>query len=596
MTSSRALPETSFCRRTQRKPAKMHACRTAYCPCCVYVPCSCVYVTSGTATYSSGMWGFFGNFVDATHDGRVHVVLAFLTTVVTMGYTFYAVVHVARRWHRDPIWMLLKTCSALLFMTFAYALARPVMQFVTQLTPQLTSDALWLARKSAVPVICFVGGVGTAAAWNQSNGATTRDRAHAMLLHPDSKSPGGLTIQVATLKDLTNLVTESMARPNDPQANAAMSTPCGDCGQANLSTLFNQWKQEILEELSRLLIPIATAVNGLPTSDYLATIAADLQNKVMGGGVRSERQMIAESPARHRPQRTPPGGSQKLSVEAHAAVCAPSELSPYEFSDSDGSLHENHTFVKTVHPRSNRGKKNKSAVPRNAGSPRPELDAELAGLSEAEMLAKLREREQRRREERKQPKFLTDEEKQMTMDELHRYWKVERQRRRNEREDLRVYDFQPLGQLTEEQKKLPRRDVERLIARRREEVWADTMRARGIEVLKCDTCYRLHTGDHSCIATRWRTDAQRHSAVPRGVVVTGTPQGVRVTTAPIIEEERLQKQLRTIQGMLEEIATKKKLTEAPEGQEEPSNGTTERDAMIDVGAGKEPEVPPAQCV
>lgn len=272
----------------------------------------------------------------------------------------------------------------------------------------------------------------------------------------------------------------------------------------------------------------------------------------------------------------------------------PAELSPYESSESDSSSYESTTFTKTVHPRFQRRRKAKPGIAQERAAPSKEnLEAELAGLTEQQMLEKLREREQRRREQARPPKFLTEEEKRMTMDELHCHWKVERQRRRNEREDLRAYDFQPLGDLTEEQKQLPRREVERIVARRREEVWANSMRARGVELFKCSTCYRLHTGDHTCIATRWRTEGQRNSAVPKGVVVTGTPQGVRITTTPIIEEERLIKQLHTIQEMLDGIAAKKRLanSETTDGKSAPGD---KAEQMADVdGAGADAA---AQCV
>ena len=190
-----------------------------------------------------------------------------------------------------------------------------------------------------------------------------------------------------------------------------------------------------------------------------------------------------------------------------------------------------------------------------------ELLTEFSQLSESQMLDRLRQRESERREAERLPDYLTEEEKAMTMDELFRKWKVERQRKRNEREALRIADFQPLGELTAEQKLLPRAQVARLINVRKNEVWAQAMREKGIQVLKCDVCSRLHTGQHQCLQTQWRMGNGRTDQMPRNIVLTQSSQGVRLRATPAMDEEHILKEYERLKALKEEVETRRKLVE-----------------------------------
>jgi hypothetical protein len=176
-------------------------------------------------------------------------------------------------------------------------------------------------------------------------------------------------------------------------------------------------------------------------------------------------------------------------------------------------------------------------------------------------LDKLREREAARKEAARPPAYLTDEEKQLTMDQLARKWKVERQRQQNLREELRAQDFAPLGSLTEEQKLLPRNDVRRIVMDRKSEVWAENMRARGFEVLRCATCQRLHLpGKHECFKTSWVTEATRNTPVQQTVIVSKTTQGVQVRRTPVIDEEQVLASFEKYRVMKEEIEARQRAT------------------------------------
>lgn len=189
------------------------------------------------------------------------------------------------------------------------------------------------------------------------------------------------------------------------------------------------------------------------------------------------------------------------------------------------------------------------------------LLGELAKLTEAQALDVLREREAAQRAARRPPEYLTDEEKQLTMDQLFRRWKVERQRERNEREQLRMTDFEPLGELTDEQKLLRRVDVKRLVNQRKSEVWAKAMRAKGITVHECAVCHHLHTGNHECLQTRWTTEGARNTGITKEVVLTRSAQGVAVRTTPVIDGERIEKGYQRYKVLREEAEARKKLME-----------------------------------
>jgi hypothetical protein len=156
---------------------------------------------------------------------------------------------------------------------------------------------------------------------------------------------------------------------------------------------------------------------------------------------------------------------------------------------------------------------------------------------------------------------LTEAEKMMTMDALHRAWKVERQRQNNEREALSRHDFEELGELTTEQKELPRAAVRKIIRQRKNEVWANAMKARGVPVFQCDVCYELTTGNHRCLATKWTTDNSKNSAISKGIVMTQGPGGIRLQTKAIIDQEKLNKEYEQLKTLREELEAKAKLVQ-----------------------------------
>ena len=220
-----------------------------------------------------------------------------------------------------------------------------------------------------------------------------------------------------------------------------------------------------------------------------------------------------------------------------------------------------------------------------------ELLNEMTNCSEAELLEKLRKREAERRLAERLPQFLTEEEKVLSMDQLFRKWKIERQRRQNEQEELRISDFEPLGELTEEQKLLPRNQVARLINLRKNEVWASAMRQKGVDVLKCDVCGRLHTGEHRCIQTPWRTEGLRNSPITKNIILTQSPQGVRLRAGAIIDEEQVMKEYERLRLLKEEVEARRRLVQP----NVPGLSTMDETPMTTTAVTTPPGPPVRQC-
>lgn len=115
---------------------------------------------------------------------------------------------------------------------------------------------------------------------------------------------------------------------------------------------------------------------------------------------------------------------------------------------------------------------------------------------------------QRRKDNRERAKFLSEEEKAMTLDALHRKFKLEDQQRRNEREELRRHDYEELGDLTEAEKELPKHEIRKIISRRREQCWRQRMIDSGRKLHQCQVCrkYILDDAQHTCFDTGTRLE------------------------------------------------------------------------------------------
>ena len=133
----------------------------------------------------------------------------------------------------------------------------------------------------------------------------------------------------------------------------------------------------------------------------------------------------------------------------------------------------------------------------------------------------------------------------MDLGQLHRKWKVENQQRRQERANLNRFDFNDLGELTEEEKLLPKSEIRRIIRDRKEDLWVRQMKAQGIPLHQCEVCQKLVNDNHECIATRWITEGQR--GVHKGLVVTRTGTGaIKLQECQLVDQNILNKEYEEI--------------------------------------------------
>lgn len=206
--------------------------------------------------------------------------------------------------------------------------------------------------------------------------------------------------------------------------------------------------------------------------------------------------------------------------------------------------------------------------------------------------------EQKRGERRSQNNpFLTDAEKALPLSELYRKWKQENQQRRREKLALHKYDFEDLGELTTEEKSLPRAQIRRIIRDRKTALWVKRMTEQGREVTKCEGCGSLYTKDsvHQCLVTPWKTTTTREGR-GKGVVITQTDGALLLKQRPFIDEDKLQKANARLQQLNRELQRQKDQIQALEAvkasKDDPSsvdNKSVQEPAALGNAKSSEPE-------
>jgi hypothetical protein len=425
-----------------------------------------------------------------------------------------------------------------------------------------SNSALFAFLASAVfGALCFALGFGI-----RSTGVMTR--APKVL----KSSPQPSSTNAATLRELATLIRATLgpAATSEPPStnNATAPTPAPTTPVNGTPEAMNV--PEALKSLATALEAIMTILTTLPSAYQVSDCLGALEDRVdtLTASVQdlTYQQLQPHPTIQVTPPQPPTTASTTASPTANPPIIAPLTPAcsdPIPRTEEEEDLPQ--SYAKVAEAAGKGLKKVKKAPgPRPLGAAERSPAAEdllqtFAGQSEAEILDALRKREAERRKAAAPPEFLTDEEKGMTMDQLFRKWKIERQQQRNEQETLRYTDFEPLGTLTDEQKLLSRRDVARLVNARKNEVWAKAMKARGVEVIECPVCHRLHTGEHQCIATRWTTEGTKNAPVSRNLVISSTPQGVRVKPTTVIDTEKVKAEYERLKAIKEFCESRAKL-------------------------------------
>jgi hypothetical protein len=200
---------------------------------------------------------------------------------------------------------------------------------------------------------------------------------------------------------------------------------------------------------------------------------------------------------------------------------------------------------------------------------------ELAKLTEEDLYEELQRKRKQKREEKKRPIFLTEEEKQLPLVELERRWKEEERR---EKADKRLVE--DLGTLNDEEKNLSKGEIKALLRQRKYEAWVRRMRAQGIPLRWCDTCQELATSRHLCMQTPWMLQGRRGALpVKDGLILSQKGTGdVKLQKRMLIDTEQVDKQFEALADQKRQMASRhariekllKHTTESNEPQEEVS--------------------------
>ncbi|KAH0475184.1 MAG: LOW QUALITY PROTEIN: hypothetical protein KVP17_004021 [Porospora cf. gigantea B] len=157
----------------------------------------------------------------------------------------------------------------------------------------------------------------------------------------------------------------------------------------------------------------------------------------------------------------------------------------------------------------------------------------------------------RRGEFQKQDRFLSDEEKTLSLSQLHRKWKDEAQKRANLRKESRPSDWDDLGYLEPEMMQWTKAAIRRVIWSRKQERWLERMRHAGIPVHTCDVCSRQVTSSHRCVPTGLAVPGVGDTPYSRKELVVAQ-QGKNLALKPkvVVDQDKLKGELERMTALL----------------------------------------------
>lgn len=194
---------------------------------------------------------------------------------------------------------------------------------------------------------------------------------------------------------------------------------------------------------------------------------------------------------------------------------------------------------------------------------------EIESLEGHEALKKIQEYLRKESAARKPPMFLTDEEKQLSLTELSRLWKLQEQQRRGVKAELRPVDYEELPDLSSEEQQLPRTTIKSIIRSRKNEMWIRKMIAKGVKLVECPTCHQIVTETHQCLPTKFKSTKFRKGGLPvTSQVIVSTDRGgtaVKMQNKTIIDQKQLQTEYEELRRIKEQ--TERRLDALKEARE-----------------------------
>jgi len=162
----------------------------------------------------------------------------------------------------------------------------------------------------------------------------------------------------------------------------------------------------------------------------------------------------------------------------------------------------------------------------------PELCEQLIKLSPEEALKELNEEVKRRREEKKKPVYLTDEEKNLTPDQLYLKLKTDSITAR-ESEFL-----QQLQLLPADYQSWSLADIKRWFRDARHRQWAIRQLKQNKQLFICPTCGKARdVQSHTCTPLWSRPTTRAGVPVQQQTYITKTPQGFRVGQHTVLDSD-----------------------------------------------------------
>ena len=423
----------------------------------------------------------------------------------------------------------------------------------------------------------------------ESNGAATRDPVMP-IINPSTPYSEQSNIYLMTPESLTNVIIKAL-------------TPAGDCDHPMpLKTLieeFTVFKTDVQQQFNNIENYLQTFYGNVPSANFVSFSFDDLcnrmedrfkelesivvtrldmldeslakENGILNGYESDHKESIteiepeAEALTRYKSHMIASNITTQANViqeSAHMgkaayqskAVCIINPVTELETTPA-GVNAIGDTWKKVAgktHKKDGRPSKPRT-LPKvnNPHIPETQLN-QYAAMSEDELFNHLIKIRKERREEAAKPKYLTEEEKTLTVAELDRRF---RERERLEKEGRMERSKQDLGVLSMEERALPISELKNLIKRRRYDAWVKDMTEQGIPLHRCTVCGELATQRHRCMSTSWSTIG-KSGALPikKELIMTQSGGGdVRLRQIRQVDPDELEKRHAAI------VAEKKKM-------------------------------------
>lgn len=153
--------------------------------------------------------------------------------------------------------------------------------------------------------------------------------------------------------------------------------------------------------------------------------------------------------------------------------------------------------------------------------------------------------------------MLTPTEAALSKGALEQRWSEERHAAR--------YGARSEDLLTEEEKKMTRRQLREKLAQENRERWVQQQLARGYKLYRCEACgkYEREGERHFCMRTSWSTPLERRQGVPfrREMLMTGGATGMSMRQTPAVDLERLTRDHDNMTKMKEKLHEQERLIE-----------------------------------